>query len=199
MREASGAISPLVVKVGGSLFTLADLPQRLQSIFDVREPGPVLLLAGGGSPANSIRELSRLHAISEHAAHWLAIRALSLQAHALGILLGDLPVAQTLAECQSRWAEGERLVILDPWPELEQSAPGCLPEGWHVTSDSIAAFLAKQVGGKRLLLLKSVGDENTPFTGEATRNQWVDPYFPVASAGLEVSWFNVRCQPFGNS
>jgi hypothetical protein len=64
-----------------------------------------------------------------------------------------------------------------------------LPVGWHVTSDSIAAAVAAD-GGGRLFLVKSVpppcpGPDLTSLAAAG----WVDDFFPTAAAPLaEVRW-----------
>jgi aspartokinase-like uncharacterized kinase len=46
------------------------------------------------------------------------------------------------------------LAVLAPHALLRAEDP--LPHGWHVTSDSIAAWVASRAGARRLVLLKSI-------------------------------------------
>ena len=60
-----------VFKVGGSLFDLPDLGQRLAWLAEA-QLSTVLLVPGGGPTAEIIRNLDRRHRLGEEAAHWLA-------------------------------------------------------------------------------------------------------------------------------
>src|ERR1700730_10035653 len=82
----SGSDGLVVVKVGGSLFDLADLGARLRAWLEPVVAGPVLLVPGGGPTADVVRAFDRLHALGEETAHWLAVRALTLNAHFLQTL-----------------------------------------------------------------------------------------------------------------
>ena len=64
-----------VVKVGGSLFEMPQVSERLQAWIDAQRPATNVLIAGGGPLADSIRQLDGMHAIGEVPAHWLCVRA----------------------------------------------------------------------------------------------------------------------------
>ncbi|WP_292364908.1 MULTISPECIES: uridylate kinase [unclassified Methanoculleus] len=127
---------PLVVKVGGSLF---DRIAPLLEIF--REAGrPVLIVPGGGKFADLVRRLD----VSEDAAHWMAIAG--MEQFSWYIASHGVPAASTLA------LPAEVTVLL-PYCALRRVDP--LPHSWDVTSDTIAAWVAKELPAD-LLLLKSV-------------------------------------------
>ncbi|WP_214020969.1 uridylate kinase [Methanoculleus sp.] len=128
--------SPLVVKVGGSLF---DRVVPLLEIF--REAGrPVLIVPGGGKFADLVRRL----AVSDTAAHWMAIAG--MEQFSWYIASHGVPAASTLT------LPAEVTVFL-PYCALRRVDP--LPHSWNVTSDTIAAWVAKELSAD-LLLLKSV-------------------------------------------
>jgi hypothetical protein len=68
-----------------------------------------------------------------------------------------------------------RVPVLAPSAWLRRVDP--LPHSWSVTSDSIAAWVAKAVGARELLLIKPPG-----VSGGAL----VDPYFAQAGDGLRT-------------
>ncbi len=72
----------MVVKVGGSLLDWPDLPDRLGRFLDRRrEAGQRLVVVTGGGPAADwIRDVDRVFAIGDRAAHDLAIRSMDLTA-----------------------------------------------------------------------------------------------------------------------
>jgi aspartokinase-like uncharacterized kinase len=169
---------PTVIKVGGSLFNLPDLGERLQRWLATQETTNLLLLPGGGPTTDVIRDLDQLQALGQEKAHWLALRALALNAHVLAAFLPTGEVVQEIAACSSCWAAG-RLPILDAhaFARTDEGRPGCLPHVWDVTSDAIAARVAGVAGARALILLKSVTIPPGIDWIEAGQRGWVDPAF----------------------
>ena len=203
-----------VVKVGGSLFDLPDLRDRLCRFFASLDADRVLIVPGGGATADAIRALDRLHHLGEEASHWLAIRALSVNACFLSELLEAVRVSPVPGYFEG-YFEGEggrirgpqslayasgsdgRLLVLDPLPffQTDESNADHLPHDWNVTSDSLAVRAAALVGARELVLLKSVAWEGCNWQ-EAMRAQIVDGYFAQAlasaPASLRVRIINLR-------
>src|SRR5271166_3401866 len=81
-EEADMLPGPIVVKVGGSLFSMPDLAQRLRRW--LAQAGPrILLVPGGGAAADVVREFDKCHSLGEEASHWLALWSLRLNAELL--------------------------------------------------------------------------------------------------------------------
>jgi aspartokinase-like uncharacterized kinase len=179
----------LVVKVGGSLFDLPDLAGRLRRWLAAQSAGDRLLVPGGGPTADVVRLLDDRHGLGEEAAHWLALRALALNAHFLAALL-SAPVVEEPGP-------GVGLAVLDAhaFARADEGRAGCLPHTWAATSDSVAARVA-EVAGAELVLLKSVTLSGVPWQ-EAGRRGWVDPLFAaiVRRGGLSVRAVNLRDWP----
>lgn len=127
---------PLVVKVGGSLF------DRTASLLDIfREVGrPVLIVPGGGKFADLVRRL----AVSDTAAHWMAIAG--MEQFGWYIASHGVPAVSAVT------LPAEVTVLL-PYCALRRADP--LPHSWNVTSDTIAAWVANELAVD-LILLKSV-------------------------------------------
>jgi 5-(aminomethyl)-3-furanmethanol phosphate kinase len=149
----------VVVKVGGSLFDWPKLGSRLGSWLKTFPSSKILMFPGGGPAADLIREYDRLHGLGEETAHWLALRALSLNARFLAAVLRpqcrpsvivDLPDAETV------WKQ-TALPILDPFVffQEDENRPDHLDHSWSTTGDSLAARVALQLGARSLVLLKS--------------------------------------------
>lgn len=181
-----------VVKLGGSLLDLVDWPARFVAWLSAQPAMPTALIVGGGELADAIRRYDRDFALGDEAAHWLCIRATSLNAEmaaavlrrcATGVLL-----SRRLIDIEARTANG--VVVFDPEPFLRDDEPNRpgepLPHGWHVTSDSIAARVAECLDAAELVLLKCA----TPPANWLERpGDYVDGHFAVASRNLR----SVRC------
>ncbi len=178
----------IVVKVGGSLFDLADLGPRLRA-FLASLPGDWLVVPGGGAAADVVRALDATHGLGQAVAHWLALRACTLNAHFLQALLPGASVVPWPAAGQA---------ILDPlaFAAADAGTPGCLPSRWEATSDSVAARAAVVAGGE-LVLLKSITVPEGMTWSEAARAGFVDPVLPgiVQRGGLRVRAVNLRLWP----
>ena len=166
----------LVAKVGGSLFDLPDLKQRLQQWLK-SVSGQVLLISGGGPSAEAIRQLHRIHRLPEEVSHWLAIRMMSVNGHFLKVLLG---------------ASAKNYQVLDAFSfcSEDETRQGALPHSWRVTSDSIAARVA-QIYGVPLVLLKSTDLPAGMSWREASTMGLVDDAFPEV-APEQTGWINLR-------
>jgi dihydroneopterin aldolase len=129
---------------------------------------PLVVVPGGGPLADAVRDVTERHDPGESASHWMAILAMDQVALLLAGLAPTARLAREPRETATVCGQG-RLAILAPFTWLRAEDP--LPHGWHVTSDSLAAWIAGALGAERLVLLKS--------TGVATADV-VDPYFSRA-------------------
>jgi aspartokinase-like uncharacterized kinase len=142
----------VVIKVGGSLSQTGALPEICQEISRLAAKQRLLIIPGGGEFADLVRKYYRRYALSETAAHRMAILAMDQY----GILLGELtPNSILLRDILSTSKPLPGIVpILLPSKWLFQADP--LPHSWAVTSDSIAAWVAGELKAQRLILLKDV-------------------------------------------
>ena len=183
-----------LIKVGGSLYDLRDLGARLLGLLASLDRPRFFLFPGGGAAAEAVRSLDRLHDLGEESAHWLALRALTMNAFFLHSLLPEVPVAG--------WPEVPDKAILDPFAFAlaDEKNASHLPHAWAVTSDSLAARAAHLLGAQELLLLKSSAHAASALAEgmtwpEAAAAGYVDEYFPEAltqAPGLTVRLVNLR-------
>jgi 5-(aminomethyl)-3-furanmethanol phosphate kinase len=162
-----------VVKLGGGLVAhLAHLDAALATIKDVTRKRRLLVVPGGGPFADAVREVDRRLRLSDDAAHWMAILAMDQVAHLIAARLADSVRVCDRVEIAAAFdgsGNATTIPILAPYRWLREADP--LPHSWDVTSDSIAAWVAGQVGARQLILLKPPG---------ATGRELVDAYFPHA-------------------
>jgi aspartokinase-like uncharacterized kinase len=177
---------PIVVKVGGSLFDLPDLGPRLCRWLERHAPREVLLVPGGGPAAEMVRALDRTHALGEDASHWLALRAMAINAALLAALVPDSCVIDGPDLAELVWEQG-RVPVLDAFAfcEDDESDDGHLPHTWAVTSDSVAARAAVVLKASELVLLKSAP---APAGDAAAWGAigYVDEWLPRVLAGTRV-------------
>jgi aspartokinase-like uncharacterized kinase len=194
----SGNLSQ-IVKVGGSLFDLPDLGSRLARWLARESAASVVLIPGGGKTADVIRALDARHRLGEETAHWLALRALTVNAHFLASLIPSAQVGAGLEDCV-RTLEHNGIPVLDPhafaqWDEVN-GRPNCLPHTWAVTSDALAARVAVVAEARSLVLLKSITIPKGLPWAEAGRRGFVDPLFALvvgqARDDLQVRAINFR-------
>lgn len=138
--------------------------------------------------ADAVRRLDQVHGLDATIAHELAIRAMSLNARLVASLLTEMVWCESFEELPP-----EPLVMFDPWRVLSAKAalPGnVLPVGWHVTSDSIAGWIARQLKADELVLLKSALPDGVGSIAEAAEQGYCDTHLPVV-------WHQaVRCVNF---
>lgn len=185
-----------VVKVGGSLYDLPDLRLLLNRWLREFAGEQVLLIPGGGATADAVRGFHRTHGVNEERCHWLALRALSLNAHFLEGLLESGMVVEQLDECAAEWEAG-RVPVLDLYAfgRADEGRPGHLEHSWRVTSDALAARVAVVAKAWRLILLKSVPIPADLDWDEAARRGYVDAAFAGVvrlAPGLKVEAINFR-------
>ena len=140
-----------------------------------------------------MRRLDRLHALGEETSHWLALHALSLNAHFLAALLPSARIVGAVDE----WNRSE-LAILDvhAFARADENRSGRLPHCWAVTSDAFAARAAVVFAADALILLKSTTIPPDMDWREAGRCGWVDEWFAEvlreAEMKLQVRAANLR-------
>jgi aspartokinase-like uncharacterized kinase len=183
-----------VIKVGGSLFDVPDLGPRLRNWLAARSTGEIILVAGGGPAADVVRQYDRLHALGEEVAHWLALSALTLNARFLAALLPRAAIVPHPQGCAALWLQ-KQIPILDPFAFAcaDEGQPGCLPHRWTVTSDALAARVARVAGADELILLKSIALPADMDWIEAGKRGLVDSYFATAAgSSLPVRFIHFR-------
>lgn len=201
-----------VLKLGGSLLDLADLPDRLRAVFAKLDGDQPLLVCGGGDAADVVRCWHETHGLDEEQSHWLAMEAIRLNQRLLLTLMSELELVSNRAAADSAWTRG-RVPLLDLMSfvgiEESQAERGtALPHTWGVTSDSLAAWVAIHWPAGRFVLLKSVGLPNTTDQWSlqaAADAAFLDHYFPKLGPQLPPTFWcdlrggsEVRIRPFTN-
>jgi aspartokinase-like uncharacterized kinase len=159
-----------VVKLGGGLLAQRTCLDRvLETIAAAARTRRLLIVPGGGPFADAVRDVDRRLRLSDDAAHWMAILAMDQMAHLIAARLTGSVLVTTRDEIAGA-LERPNVPVLAPSRWLRDADP--LPHSWDVTSDSIAAWLARILVAPTLVLVKPPGVRFDPSA--------VDAYFPRA-------------------
>jgi 5-(aminomethyl)-3-furanmethanol phosphate kinase len=154
-RAAPGArrtVSPpsAVIKVGGSLSARPGALRRLMTTLESLALNRTLVVVPGGGPfADEVRRVDRRFGLANSPAHWMAVLAMDQYAY----VLADLAAGSVVVRRPGAITAG-RLNVLAPASWMRRADP--LPHSWEVTSDSIAAWVARRLRARMLVLLKDV-------------------------------------------
>lgn len=163
-----------VIKVGGSLFDLPDLSDRIKRWLESQPAAQNIFLAGGGEFCNHVRELQQRFQFSDQVSHELCIELMKVTSRILGTLCG-FQVAEDLDSILN--SKQDLVFDCSKWLSTKKE----VPQNWDLTSDSISALLARDLAAD-LYLLKSTDSQDA-----------VDHYFPIAAADVaRVAWVNLR-------
>ena len=141
----------IVVKLGGSLATDRSLAQWLKAMVRSRS-ARFAVVPGGGPFADAVRESQRTWRFSDEVAHAMAVGAMEQFGRMLGGIEPALIACSTRAQIRAAWDRG-RVALWLPQRLLRNNNQ--LAQSWDVTSDTIAAWLARSLGADGLLLIKS--------------------------------------------
>jgi aspartokinase-like uncharacterized kinase len=143
-----------VIKVGGSL---AEDPERLRALChrlgELAKKYALIVVPGGGKFADAVREYDQRFAFSSVASHKMAILAMDQ----FGLLLSDIiPGSQIFHQLETakELSEAKAVPIFLPSQWMFRENP--LENSWDVTSDSIAAYVTKQVRAEKVVLVTDV-------------------------------------------
>ncbi len=190
-----------VVKVGGSLYDLPDLRERLESWRKQAKNTDIIFVPGGGPTVDVVRELDRIHRLGKRA-HGLALAAMRMNADFLSGLLRWVFVIKHWDQLEMLRSEGAEMFVLNAWAfdlwDRVTNPHTALPHCWSVTSDSIAARVAVLAEADHLVLLKSVTIPPGMDWEEAAEHGYVDQWFArtiqPALPRLQVKAVNLREQ-----
>ncbi|MGF1610025.1 MAG: uridylate kinase [Kiloniellales bacterium] len=169
-----------VVKLGGSLAgsnALKDWLDALQT-----GAGHVVLVPGGGPFADQVRAAQHEMGFDDRVAHHLALLAMEQFGRSLAGLVPALVPAASRQAIRQALRAGKLPVWMPTRMALGRPE---IPESWDVTSDSLALWLAGQIGARDLVLVKSapLPAETTPGdpldAADLARRGLVDAAFPA--------------------
>lgn len=138
-----------VIKIGGSLATTSSLGILCKFLEKLSEKHRYVIVPGGSEFADIIRKIDKKFHLSNELAHRMAILAMDQY----GLFLSHLMNSFLVSDIKMPKPHTKKPVIFLPSNYMSIENP--LPNSWDVTSDSIAAHIAKKFNTK-LILVKDV-------------------------------------------
>jgi aspartokinase-like uncharacterized kinase len=163
-----------VVKLGGSLAQSPHLMEWLEAL--AAGKGSAILVAGGGPFADAVRLAQQQRPFDNAVAHRMAILAMEQ----FGLMLTALCTALRPAASRSEIAAIRRSGRVPVWlPSRMTLGRPNIAESWDVTSDSLAVWLAAELGLTHAVLVKSAALPQEPTcAAKLARDGIVDAMLP---------------------
>jgi dihydroneopterin aldolase len=181
-----------VVKLGGSMARSPQLADWLALL--AAAPVRLVIVPGGGPFADQVREAQARWRFGDAAAHRMAVLAMEQ----FGLLLAALRPGLRPAASRAAIRRGQRQGRVPVWlPSRMIEGRAEIPMSWAVTSDSLAAWLARTLGAERLLLVKSAEAPPGPVAAaELGRLGLLDDAFAGFIAGARFeTWCLAASRP----
>ncbi|HXT06775.1 MAG TPA: hypothetical protein VN715_07545 [Roseiarcus sp.] len=174
-------MKPLIVlKLGGAQARGGRLGEWLDAIS--AHAGRLVVVPGGGPFADAVRATQNEIGFDDIAAHEMAMMAMSQFGRALASLRPGFELAGSQTALRDALRRGRTPI----WSPERMALAAGLRASWDLTSDSLAVWLAGQLGAERLILVK----HGLPGSAaELVRGGVVDPLFPVYLAKTGVRAF----------
>lgn len=177
-----------VVKLGGAVVRSSQLSAWLDAIAQAQ--APLVVVPGGGALAEEVRTCQRDLGFGDAPAHRMALLAMDQLAWAVSGLRPGLEVGTTEASLRGILARG-RVAVWAPYALIAERTD--VEATWRLTSDSLALWLAGQLGASVCYVIKSVEAGRGPRSAAAlARDGVVDEAFPAMLKNT-----NVRVVMFG--
>jgi 5-(aminomethyl)-3-furanmethanol phosphate kinase len=161
----------VVLKIGGSISRRAE---TLLPVLEVvaRARRPLVVVPGGGTFADAVRDAQPLLGFSDRTAHRMAILALHQNALMIAERVPELRKLEAIDDIEHGLLQGQKLIWL-PLRECEEDS--ALPATWQATSDAIAARLAWRLGGLPLIFIKSRSLRGNRDPASLAAEELIDP------------------------
>lgn len=140
-----------IIKLGGSLLSSGGLSACLTTIIE-RYDKQIVIVAGGGSFADQVRQAQQDFQFNDYCAHAMALLAMQQTAWLIKGLEPRFVLADSIDSIKQLAANHIVLWL----PNLSELNKANVPATWAITSDSLAAWLAKMLNADELLLIKSI-------------------------------------------
>jgi hypothetical protein len=176
----------LIIKVGGSLAGAPALRACLATLAAL--PFRCVIVPGGGPFAAAVARTQAQWRFADEAAHRMAILGMAQYGLLLGALESRLQLAPGLDALGA--TTGPAAVWLPTLSDIARMSD--LPSDWSVSADSLALWLARELGMDALMLAKSLPPPALSLAALADAG-YVDRHLPVLAQRCDVTiaWMTV--------
>lgn len=145
----------VIFKIGGKILedfdNLNSTISQLRQLFKEKLIYNIVLIPGGGSFANFIRNVYNELKFTEELAHWMSIISMNYNGLELSKKFANLEVTEDFNRLKKL---NKCFCLFLPYQFLKDNDK--LPHSWDATSDSITLFIAKELGLNECFLIKDV-------------------------------------------
>lgn len=145
-----------IFKIGGKILenfdNLNSTISQLRQLYKKKLIFNIILIPGGGSFANFIRNAHSVLKFAEELAHWMGIISMNYNGLELNKKFPNLEVTEDFNRLKN--LKKKSFCLFLPFQFLKDNDK--LPHSWDATSDSITLFLAKELGLNECFLIKDV-------------------------------------------
>ena len=164
----------IIVKLGGSLSQSDALIRSLNSIEQNYANRAVVIVPGGGAFADQVRLAQHHWQFDDDTAHRMAILAMQQMALLIKGLKNDFSIAGSVTDILKQLHQ-KKIVIWSP--DIVELDNAGIEASWDITSDSLAAWLAKAISAEELILVKSAMIDNSLSLTQFAERAIVDKAF----------------------
>jgi aspartokinase-like uncharacterized kinase len=148
-------IDQAIFKIGGKIFEkrqeLTSTISQLTSLYERNVIQKIILIIGGGSCANFIRQLDQKFHIGNEVSHWMSIYSMDINGKKISRYFPRIKRTKNIEDIK----KAKRLfTVFLPYTFLRRN--DILSHSWDITSDSITLYLAFKLNLKVCYLIKDV-------------------------------------------
>ncbi|MCK9396101.1 MAG: uridylate kinase [Methylobacter sp.] len=180
-----------VIKLGGSLSRSDALVNCLDAVEKNYQGRAAVIVPGGGAFADQVRLAQQYWRFDDNTAHHMALLAMQQMALMFKGLKQDFVIAPTVAAIRDQLGR-QKIVIWSP--DISELDKAGIRASWDITSDSLAAWLAKTLSATELILIKSAAIDAGFSLHQLSEQDIVDKAFCdfVAEAAFTTRVINAQ-------
>lgn len=181
----------IIIKLGGSLSRTDTLVNCLNAVEKNYQGRAVVIVPGGGAFADQVRMAQQHWQFDDATAHQMAILAMQQMALMFKGLKPNFAIIHSVAAIQYPLDRQKTAIWSPDIIELDNAG---IPASWDISSDSLAAWLAKTVSATELVLVKAATIDTSLSLHQLAKQHIVDKAFCdfVAKAAFKTRIINAH-------
>ncbi|TAN67790.1 MAG: uridylate kinase [Methylobacter sp.] len=181
----------IIIKLGGSLSRSDTLIDCLNAVEKNYQGRAVVIVPGGGAFADQVRLAQQHWQFDDTTAHQMAVLAMQQMALMFKGLKPGFAIVHTINAIQSTLNRQSPVIWSPDITELDNAG---IPASWDISSDSLAAWLAKTLSATELILVKSAAIDASLSLHQLTEQHIIDNAFCdfIAQAAFKIQIVNAQ-------